>query len=45
MNGDILSVGLSVLPHLLENMFDRKRMSANLNPNPNSNPNLNPKAQ
>jgi len=35
------------LLHLLENMFDRKRISANTNPNPspNSNPNLKNKAQ
>jgi len=39
------------LLHLLENMFDRKRISATPSPNsdpnnnPNSNPNPNPKAQ
>jgi len=30
------------LLHLLENMFDRKHISANSSPNPNANTNTNP---
>jgi len=51
-NKAVYSIVLGTDPlHLLENTFDRKRISANLIPNPNSSlkPNLksnpNPKAQ